>query len=184
MTKHLDPWMTDLARRSTVEIVPLVKHSAPSTWTPVQRAELADRLSKAGGVTITECSDVREAMGHARLSEASDWDREHAHENLESPEFQALLVQLRAEHILLVREIGSRPAKAVREARQLLGLRSGWALRIAELRALLQQTRIVECDPEQMARVLAVRAQCAATTKPVAEPIDAEALFAHIARCE
>jgi hypothetical protein len=139
--------MTTSNPAALIPVVPMTRHAAPASWTASQRAELAERLAKVG-TTITELSDARERLGFPRLSESSDWDREHAHENLESPEVQAVLVQIRLEHILLVQAIGARPQAAVRAARKLLGLRAGWNLRLGELEALLNQTRVVELVTE------------------------------------
>jgi hypothetical protein len=135
--------MTTSTPAALTPVVTFERHSAPSSWTPARRAELAARLAKVG-LTITETSDARERLGFPRLSDASDWDRANCHLHAESPEFQAVLADIRREHLELVGEIGRADRKVAAKARNLLGFRAGWNLRIGELEALARQVRILE----------------------------------------
>jgi hypothetical protein len=131
-----------------IPVVPLQRHAAPSTWTPGQRRDLADRLKRLG-TTILDLSDARELLGFPRLSEASPADRAQAHHNLESPELQAALATVRDRRAYLLETLSGRDPKAVRQARSLLDLRRSTPdLRLGELEALLDQTRIVELIAE------------------------------------
>jgi hypothetical protein len=113
----------------------IVRRSAPASWGATARGELARQLRKVG-VTLTELSDARELLGHARLSEGSDWDREHALENLECPAMIFALAEVHAERATLLASLKAIPTSARRAAHDATGLRGERDLRLPELRAL------------------------------------------------
>lgn len=127
-----------------VPTVTLVRHAAPSGWTATQRRDLASEL-RALGTTITELSDARELLGFDRLSEGSDWDREHAVENLESPELQEALAEVRRQRADLLQALAETVDwKARRRAHKLLNIKGETDRRLGELQALYAQARICE----------------------------------------
>lgn len=123
--------------------VALIRHAAPASWGATARQDLARKL-RALGTTITELSDARELLGFLRLSEASDWDREHAAENVEAPAMIFALAEVRRERAELLAGMKSVDWKARRQAHKLLDLQGERDLRLGELQALYRQAVICE----------------------------------------
>lgn len=91
------------------------------TWPPAERAALARRLERiAPGVSLTELSDAREAVGLPRLSESTSIERRYAPLWLLGARGRAALATVRAERARL--SVGMAPSRAAR-------------MRLGELRA-------------------------------------------------
>lgn len=83
------------------------------TWPPAERAALARKLERvAPGVTITELSDAREAVGRPRLSESTSIERHYAPLWLLGKQGKAALATVRAERARL--SVGMAPSRAAR----------------------------------------------------------------------
>jgi hypothetical protein len=128
---------------SAIPVVRLVRHSASMDWTKAERADLQRKLTERS-TSIGELSDARESLGLARLSQMAFAWRSEVWLTVSAPEIQTAIQAVRDRRAYLLETLSSQPREAVREARRLLDLRRGTPdLRLGELEALLDQTRIV-----------------------------------------